>query len=139
MDALIEQMYMDAMIIEDLRIMIQEAAMNHGYSLSHAWNRANRKMGSFVERLAQKDIETGSRLLAKWQQTGEDEVDFRALAYKTEKDLIPAMIRGMEVIYGDIKVPCGRWSIEKSTVGFFTIRNNILTIFTFKESYTSFF
>ncbi len=122
MDKLIKEMYDDAMIVEDLQEVVSEAALCNGKLMMLAWNRAKDRLGDMISRMASIDLEYSKKLLNCWKVSGEGQTDFRKLSYNIEKHLLPAVREALQRIYHKIEVKAGKWTLEKSDVGFLTAK-----------------
>ena len=123
MEPLVEELYKDAMIVEDLQQVIHESALCNGERIMYYWESARNRLADFVERLASADMEYAKKLLNCWKEAAEGQTDFRVFAANMEQQLLPAVKTGLQKKYSDMEMTAGNWIFVKSDIGFFTAKD----------------
>ncbi|MBR5422096.1 MAG: DUF115 domain-containing protein [Lachnospiraceae bacterium] len=122
MDGFVDQMYQDAMIISDLREIIRQAALCNGVGIGLIWLDVQKRMESFVRRLAEKDIEDAKGVLALWEAAGAGHTDFRQLAAEIERVFLPGLQKYLDIRYPYMEAGDGRWIFQRSDSYYFTVK-----------------
>ncbi len=119
-----KSMYDDAMTIEELRSLIRRLSLVEVNPSIAEWDRLSSKIETLVRRLGNVDIETARSLLDAWKHARDEHEDFRVLMGRMEYELMPALVRSIEVLYGPIELNEGKWTIQKTPIGFMTIKDD---------------
>lgn len=119
-----EQIYVDAMIIENLRDIVDLFTSVELKRAIIQWKNVSKKIEEFIPRVAQKDIDQGQYLLQCWKKALEVRDDFRMFSAEISYGLIPALQEALNDLYGPISLEGGKWYFEKTISGFTTVRDN---------------
>ncbi|SCY05335.1 HAD-superfamily phosphatase, subfamily IIIC/FkbH-like domain-containing protein [Lachnospiraceae bacterium XBB2008] len=118
-----DAIYHDAMIIEQLREMLVKSSLCDPNGVIRSRRNVSTNIGDYIKRLAQIDIELGKAVLKEWRSVNEVKDDFRLISYNIEAGLLPSMIGSLQVMYSPVNTKVGKWLIERSTVGFMTVKD----------------
>jgi len=121
LDGNLEEMYGDAMCVQELYFLEYEASLNNGEWISEAWKRLSDRLQILIERTSRVDLERAKRLLETWEAVGEGEHDFRALSSNALRSLLPEIQKTMNVLYGPFEFTAGDWIVKKTDSGFMTL------------------
>lgn len=120
----LEQIYKDAMIIENLYDIADLFTYTELKRAIEQWEEVSKALEELILRVAKKDIDYGRILLGRWKETLEKRDDFRLFSAMILSELIPGLKKSLNILYGPISLEGGKWFFEKSESGFLTLRDN---------------
>ena len=124
MNPVIEKMYSDYWVVEDIRETIDFLDLSDLSDAIVKWNEASKKIEGIIPRVALSDIDAARNLMDTWKFTLSEKNDFRVLSYRLSHNLIPALISALNVLYGPIEMEGNKYSFFKSDSGFINVRDN---------------
>lgn len=118
------KIYTDYSVVQDIKESLFCLKLTNIDEAIYKWNAASQKIESIIPRVAEIDMDSAKYLLDSWEDARDERDDFRGLSYRLEQNLLPALLRALNTIYGPIDLEGGHYSFHKSESGFITVRDN---------------
>ncbi len=123
MDKMIEDMYKDAMVAEDLQDFLIQEALTNDLKMREVWERASAGIERIIKDTGSISMEAAEELLAEWRTTRELGNDFRAMAGHIRFRLLPLLSSVLGMLHRAVTTVSGAWEIRSTSLGYFTIRD----------------